>query len=94
MKLLSLSHEAWKLIDLVLFLKWLSPKQWHNLELEGKFTTILKSWKTIFEESTKEVKSFRERLEVSEFFLHQSMSNALRAFCDFVMAAFFKAYGK
>ena len=63
-------------------------------ELEGKFTTFSKKLETMFEESAKEVKSFREELEVSKLFSHQGMSNALQAFCDFVLVAFFKACGK
>ena len=35
-----------------------------------------------------------ERLQVSEMFLHQGMCNALRAFCDFVLNAFYHACEK
>ena len=66
--------------------------------LEKRVAQLEKWFVKRFESDTRQLQKRLEvtekQLEVIELFSHQGMSNALRAFCDLVLAAFFKACRK
>jgi hypothetical protein len=63
-------------------------------DLKEKNLTEMKRNDTRYEMLATDMAQLRDRLDVSDLFLHQGMSIALRAFSDLIIDAFVQAYGK